>query len=118
MFNKYQRDQQIKRVQELNKQRMVSGYLNDDKFDPSPTVTRMLASPARARAAEAGEGEGGQDEKPPQTDINASPGLNAEALRIIKARNKRNTDLANRSRQRMQGWLSQVGPPDELINCK
>ena len=93
--------------------RMKSGYLNDDTFDPTPKVVRMMNSPARLRAG-AGETEG--EEKPSATKNEAvSPGLDPEALKMIKNRNKRNTDLANRSRQRMQGWLSSVGPADDLL---
>ena len=76
--------------------RMKSGYLNDDTFDPCPKVVRMMNSPARLRAG-AGENEG--EEKPSATKNEAaSPGLDPEALKMIKNRNKRNTDLANRSR--------------------
>ena len=44
--------------------------------------------------------------------------LSEEAKRMIKIRSKRTNDLANRSRQRMQGWLSNVGPHDELLSSK
>ena len=38
MFNKYQRDNQIKLVGELQKRRQVSGYLRDDTFETSPAT--------------------------------------------------------------------------------
>ena len=49
MFNKYQRDQQVKRVAEMQKRRIVSGYLQDEMFETSPSVQRMISkSPNRA----------------------------------------------------------------------
>ena len=48
MFNKYQRDQQVKKVAELQKRRMVSGYVRDEMFETSPSTQRVMASPARA----------------------------------------------------------------------
>ena len=57
MFNKYQRDQQVKKVAELQKRRMVSGYVRDEMFETSPATQRVLASPARA---------------PPQTEVVAA----------------------------------------------
>ena len=49
MFNKYQRDQMVTRVTEMQKRKMVSGYLNDDIFEVSPAVERIMNSPKRAR---------------------------------------------------------------------
>ena len=48
MFNKFQRDQQLKQVAELQKRRIVSGYLTDDKFDTPVGMQRTMASPRRA----------------------------------------------------------------------
>lgn len=149
MFNKYQRDLQAKRVAELQKQRVVSGYLRDDKFETSPALQRVLASPSRTIASSpigmnAGVTSGSTlpeqksiNPNASQTSLNVSPSpvpgttmigngltsangivLSEEAKRMIKIRSKRTNDLANRSRQRMQGWLSNVGPHDELLSSK
>ena len=149
MFNKYQRDLQAKRVAELQKQRVVSGYLRDDKFETSPALQRVLASPSRTINSSPIGGTTNQtgtalpeqksiNPNASQTSLNAStspmPGshsmigngltaanglmLSDEAKRMIKIRSKRTNDLANRSRQRMQGWLSNVGPPMDLISSK
>ena len=49
MFNKFQRDQQVKRVAEMQKRRQVSGYLRDDMFETSPSIHRLISrSPKRA----------------------------------------------------------------------
>lgn len=53
MFNKYQRDQQVKRVAEMQKRRIVSGYLQDEMFETSPSVQRIISrSPNRAALIE------------------------------------------------------------------
>ena len=54
MFNKFQRDQQVKRVTELQKRRNVSGYLRDDTFETSLGVQRILASPRRGESSPLG----------------------------------------------------------------
>ena len=124
MFNKYQRDQQVKRVTEMQKQRLVSGYLNDDKYEISPQVQRILNSPRRAgpagstgaspTPADRSVINASQLSKPPQVstanlaDVTDELGmgsglvgdedLTSKAERVIEARSRKNNDLANRSR--------------------
>mmetsp|Transcript_5710 Transcript_5710/g.7692 ORF Transcript_5710/g.7692 Transcript_5710/m.7692 type:complete len:86 (+) Transcript_5710:403-660(+) len=38
-------------------------------------------------------------------------------MKLITQRSKRTTDLANRSRQRVQTWLSTLGEPKQVLNC-
>lgn len=48
MFNKYKRDLTVKRVAELQKQRIRSGYIIEEKFHETPAnIQRIMASPRR-----------------------------------------------------------------------
>ena len=117
MFNKFQRDNQIKIVEELQKRRQVSGYLKDDTFETSPATQRIINSPRRAASIGGGPNSmlGQTASKltdpnpskdsfsattlipPPQTSSTANP-LSSEAEKLINARMRRTNDLANRSR--------------------
>ena len=43
--------------------------------------------------------------------------ISSDAMKLITQRSKRTTDLANRSRQRVQTWLSTLGEPKQVLNC-
>ena len=44
--------------------------------------------------------------------------ISSEVMKLMTQRNKKNSDLANRSRQRVQTWLSTLGEPKQILSCK
>ena len=57
----------MKRVAELQKRRMISGYLNDDKFDTPAAIQRIMASPRRGQDQEPTESHAIGGQKPLNT---------------------------------------------------
>ena len=44
MYNKYTRDLQVKQVVENQRRKMVTGYMDDDIFQPPPAIARAMAT--------------------------------------------------------------------------
>lgn len=59
----------MKRVVELQKRRMISGYLKDDKFDTPAAIQRIMASPRRVFQQEPAETNALGGHKPSNTTL-------------------------------------------------
>ena len=116
----------------------MTGYLRDDIFETPLGVQRQMASPRREDPNTTRNTSSLSLQKPPisqqqsaQTlDQNLDKDLEAalrpagaalissDAMKLITQRNKRTNDLANRSRQRVQTWLSTLAEPKTILTCK
>ena len=115
----------------------MSGYLRDEIFETPLGVQRQMASPRReepdTRNASAlslqkpspsvGQSQATLDQNlDKDLEMAMKPAgaaiISSEAMKLMTQRNKKNNDLANRSRQRVQTWLSTLGEPKQILSCK
>ena len=123
MFNKYTRDKHLNNIKELTKRKMVTGYLQDEKFNSAIELSRTLASPARRNAAAVSSAREMNENKsitPPPLNETEKLSLELEELEktMLKNRQKRKEDLANRSKMRMQTWLGRLDYNVNKLDCK
>ena len=121
MFNKFQRDKHLQNVKDLQRRKMISGYLKDDHFDHQIQLARKLASPSRAAVSareESGLGFAKRETPVPNEAERITTQLEEEQKNNLARRKKKTMDLANRSRTRVQSWLTRLDYNHTMLDCK
>ena len=104
MFNKYQRDKHLQNMKDLQRRKMITGYLKDEYFDQKIQLSRKLASPSRSVLATRHDESNlgfGMDYQQPNEAERITVKLEEDQKNKMEKRRKRTLDLANRSRTRV-----------------